>query len=822
MLATRAWLGLVVLVLAWLGPWSRALAAPGELTVALELEGRPEAPAWVCVASRAKGRAQVDVARAREHLDARGALVSAPSEPAAAEARPSPSTSLRLALEAMAPTAAEPHCGSTSDGGQACAPRVSLVPDEHRFVACAANERRAAAQPRVLWLAVSTRDAAGAPAAVERISLNGTVVTLSTNLRGKEVVAVVQAIGGHSRAEGDVRVGSAGPAVLSLAPRCRWVPVRVPPIQLPTGAQADPRPTFELEHDGHGQAVPAACVRGSLADESLEVRVPYNDPALSSGEHRGMRLRATIDQTVPRERPWRSPAAAAEDDEGGWRARREVVVIQQASAAPSDAPDPDRAPSDEDEGEGEREPAEPFAIDLSARWSGAWPIEVDADGPAQASPAALALVPEVVTFFWPRDACFYAEGCPEARLTSSARACEPHPRQDGCYYRCDVGPVEVGVVGESFRVPITFTDLEHGSPWPEWGATLEHLNQRFLRSVPPEQRRVRVDLGQWSRSFVPAQDGRRNARHPAGLTYGESLDETAPLARRWPSRHVPEIYDGPGPLVDVPGDQIRALSFRGAFGSVHRIELGRGEQREHHFTLPQARCGETVRVDVEGDRQYLPTDVQLRAGTLELPHPQRLARVLYFGTGLSLGLTRVISPRDAARAAAWAPAAAIDLSLRFRLRRLWRAWRFELPRVSYMLATQPYAPIGPTPGQPARVLRRALYSRFLVAALARTPDFPRIDLVPTSLAFGLGLDVGAPLRSSDLDAVGGARVGLVPLAELLVRPTPRVELRLLEPRLHCLEGFHRHTTDLEGQARDDVARARMCTLYVGAGVAGTW
>jgi hypothetical protein len=380
--------------------------------------------------------------------------------------------------------------------------------------------------------------------------------------------------------------------------------------------------------------------------------------------------------------------------------------------------------------------------------------------------------------------------------------------------------MEVGVVGEAFRVPITFTDLSHGSPRPEWGATLEHLNQRFLRSVPPEQRRVRVDLGAWSRSFVPAQDGWL-ARRERGPSYGEALAKHDGRRRGAP-RSVPVPYDTPGPVVDVRGDEIRALSFRGAFGSVHRIELGRGEHREYHFTLPQARCGETVHVELEGARQFHATDVPLRAGTLALEHPLGLARVLYFGTGLSLGFTRVLSPGDARTAAVWAPAAAIDLSLRFRFRRMWRAWRFELPRISYMLATQPYAPLGPAPGEPARALRRALYSRFLVAALARTPDLPGIDIVKASVAFGVGLDVGAPVRSSDIDAVGELDVGLVPLAELLLRVSPRVELRLLEPRLYCLESFHRHVTDLEGAARQDVAASRMCTMYLGAGVAGTW
>jgi hypothetical protein len=381
--------------------------------------------------------------------------------------------------------------------------------------------------------------------------------------------------------------------------------------------------------------------------------------------------------------------------------------------------------------------------------------------------------------------------------------------------------VEVGVVGEEFRVPITFIDLAHGSPRPEWGATLDHLNQRFLRSVPAEQRRVRVDLGAWSRSFVPASPGAAQ-RWERGPSYGEALRTSSPRGRRRAQRGVAEPYDDLSPVIGVRGDEIRALSFRGAFGNVHRIELGHRGHREYFFELPQARCGETVRVEIEGARDYRAVDVPLRAGTLALEHPLGLSRVLYLGTGLSLGFTRVLSPGDARRAADWTPAASIDLSLRFRLRRLWRAWRFELPRLSYMLAAQPYAPLGPAPGQPGATLRRALYSRFLVAALARTPDLAGIDVVKASVAFGLGLDVGAPVRSSDVDAVGAVHLGLVPLAELLLRVSPRVELRLLEPRLYCLESFHRHVTDLRGAARDEVARARMCTLYLGAGVAGTW
>lgn len=815
----------VLLAIVWIAPWSRAAAAPGEVTVSLELDGQPEQPAWVCVASRAKGRAQVDTAALQGRVDARGEALATAAEP---ERPRQGAAALDEALAAMLPVPAEPRCGQQADGGEACAPRVSLVPDDHRFVACTANERQAGRpsrqqdgqRSRVLWLGLSTRDSLGAPAAVERLSLNGAVLTLTTNLRGDEAVTVVQAIGGHYRVDGDVRVRGARTATLSLEPLCRWVPVRVPPIQLPSGDEADPRPSFVLEDDGHSTPVPSACVRGSLADETLEVRVPYNDDPALATEHRGMRLRATIEQTVPRELMWRRPSAATADQEGTAAPRREVVVIQQAPASAAKGLDDAPAPAPEDAAVA----PEPFAIDLSVRWSGAWPSQARVGGPASASPTVpepLTLAPEVVTFFWPRDACFYPEGCPEARLASSARTCEPYPRSDGCYYRCEVGHMEVGVVGEAFRVPITFTDLSHGSPRPEWGATLDHLNQRFLRSVPVEQRRVQVDLGAWSRSFVPAEDGLW-AQRTRGPSYGELLRDTGPRPRRRAQRSAPVLYDDPGPIVTARGDAIRALSFRGAFGNVHRIELGRGEHREYHFDLPQARCGETVHVEIEGDRQYRAVDVPLRAGKLVLEHPLGLARVLYIGTGLSLGFTRVLSPGDARRAATWTPAAAIDLSLRFRPRRGFRAWRFDLPRVSYMLATQPYAPLGPEPGRAAATHERALYSRFLVAALARTPDVRRIDIVKASVAFGLGLDMAAPVRSSDVDAVGAIQLGLVPMAELLVRISPRVELRLLEPRLYCLEAFHRHVTDLRGVAREALARGRMCTLFLGAGVAGTW
>lgn len=797
----RSLLLLVFIVLASLAPaW--AWAAPGEVTVSFELDGEPELPAWVCVVSRAKGRTQLDTAALLARVDARGEV---PASTHDAPPRPSRSSSgtLEDALAAMQPQPAEPHCGALADGGEACAPRIELEPSEHRFVACTANERHAGRRPRVLWLELAARDSQGAPAAVERLSLNGSVLTLSTNLRGSEAVTVVQTIGGHYRAEGDVRVRGARVATLSLEPICRWIPVRVPPIQLPSGDEADPRPTFVLEDDGHSAQVPSACVRGSLADGTLEVRVPYNEAATTIQERRGMNLRATIDQEVPREVLWR-PVVDDEEGEGDGLTRREVVVIQQAQAQAAPELDEQVAPE---------VPAalpEPFAITLSARWSGPWPSE------------ALSLRPEVVTFFWPRDACFYPEGCPEARLASSAKTCDRYSRTDGCYYRCDVGHMQVGVVGEDFKVPITLIDLDHGAPRPEWGATLQYLNQRFLRSVPLEQRRVRVDLGAWSRSFTPPADASAAPRGP-GPSYGEVLlAGDGSRARRRARHRGPESYASPAPVIAARGDEIEAISLRGAYGNVHRIELGAGEHREYYFNLPQARCGETVQVELRGARQYRSTDVALRRGTLALEHPLRLARVLYFGTGLSLGFTRVLSPGDVRGVAPWSPAASVDFSLRFRFRRLWRAWRFELPRVSTMVTTQPYAPLSPDPGQTARKPRRALYNRFLLAAMARTPDFPGLDLVKMSVAFGLGLDVGAPLRSSDVDAVGEVNLGLVPLAELLVRVGPRVELRLFEPRLVCLESFHRHTTDLRGVVSEDVARGQMCTLFLGAGVAGTW
>jgi len=102
--------------------------------------------------------------------------------------------------------------------------------------------------------------------------------------------------------------------------------------------------------------------------------------------------------------------------------RRNLAVIQQASSESDDS---------EHEGRAAAPTAERFDIDLSARWFSAWPSE------------PVALEARVVTFFWPRHECFYA-----------ATTCEAHTRENGCYYRCDVGQTKVASCwGPSREVP---------------------------------------------------------------------------------------------------------------------------------------------------------------------------------------------------------------------------------------------------------------------------------------------------------------------------------------------------------------------------------
>jgi len=109
----------------------------------------------------------------------------------------------------------------------------------------------------------------------------------------------------------------------------------------------------------------------------------------------------------------------------------------------------------------------------------------------------------------------------------------------------------------------------------------------------------------------------------------------------------------------------------------------------------------------------------------------------------------------------------------------------------------------------------------MLGAVARSAEWELVPGVELSGALGLMGSVGAPLLAEDLPVVGSPQLGFVPLAEARVRISRRVEVRI-SPKLICFESFYRHVTDLRGQATQDISRARMCTAFLGVGMAGTW
>ena len=138
-----------------------------------------------------------------------------------------------------------------------------------------------------------------------------------------------------------------------------------------------------------------------------------------------------------------------------------------------------------------------------------------------------------------------------------------------------------------------------------------------------------------------------------------------------------------------------------------------------------------------------------------------------------------------------------------------------------MLATQPFFPLSAEPGEPSSTDLRRAYGRFMLGFVARTPQWKPLANVQVSGSFGVLGSAGAPVLAQNIELVGDVGFGLVPMAELVVAVSRRIELRG-SPQLICLETFHRHQTDLRGAARDTGQRARMCSVFVGAGIAGTW
>ncbi|MEM7154235.1 MAG: hypothetical protein AAF799_15425 [Myxococcota bacterium] len=750
-----------------------AWASPGEVTIALETDGRPESPGWVCVVSQGQSHSQDDAVWLEDALKAapEGQLSTANAEKLAGSIRAydwSRSESVETmvdVLNAMAPSNLEPACGGAPGKPQLCAATVAPEALTKRSLICTANERQAGAPKRVLWLEVSSRDAQSAKAYVDEISLNGAVLTIGTNLRGREAVKVVTSVGGHYLAGAEVRTASADAIVLQLESRCRWVRVEVPPIDLPTGGRG--RPVFTLEHDGQTTEIADACVRGSVRAQSLALRLPHGRRASVGQATAPMRLVGTIEQKIPALPNARIVAAT----------RHEPAYPRQAKP-PAEGAEAHQVASHEVEGKR-------IDIPLSARWSSSWPTE------------PLFLEPEVVTFFWPRSACFYPEGCPSARVAGADTTCEQFVGLDGCHYRCDVTQTNVGIVGDEFVVPVEFTDDHHGVPRPRWGGTLGRLNQRFFRSVPAGERSVKVDLHAWARDYDPGY--------------------------KWLPTRRASTYDTPDRVVHAPGDEIEALTLRRSTGVERRIEFGKNTTREYFLELPDLQCGkgESFTIKVEGEREYVTTELPFAQGSIEVPHPMSMARVAYFGTGVTVGFTRVLSPSDAREAGSWGPAFGFDLSLRLRPRLFARGWRFELPRFAYLLGTQPFFPLSENPGEPSDVDGRRAYGRFMLGFVARTPQWKPLTSVRISGAFGLMASAGAPVLARHIELVGDVSPGLVPMAEVVVGVSRRIELRAT-PQLICLETFHRHQTDLRGAARDVGLPLRMCSVFMGAGVAGTW
>jgi hypothetical protein len=211
-------------------------------------------------------------------------------------------------------------------------------------------------------------------------------------------------------------------------------------------------------------------------------------------------------------------------------------------------------------------------------------------------------------------------------------------------------------------------------------------------------------------------------------------------------------------------ERIEFVELSDASGQRHSLDPSASLRLERYVPLPKATCGQSVRVEVVGTRQHEPAKATLRSGTLELDPPERNVRVSRFDLALAMG-------------AEWSPAdpeaERVDTTLEGMIL---PALVFNTPAswlgvdagLGVWVGTHPYFPASLAElGETASEARRVPYARI-------GPQLQsRFVIRNFSVAPGILLGIGVPLRRGDIDTLGVGFFG-GGLLELAYRVGPRV------------------------------------------------
>lgn len=725
----------------------------------------------------------------------------------------------------------EPTCTDKDDPGvgenDLCVAKIELserLVGQH--VACTSNASRGS-NSKVLWLKLTSHDGKGATPVVRELLLNGNVLSIRTNFGGREPL-VIEVIGGHYAPTGDALVHQ-DPVTLELAPRCRWRRLTMPPVSLvgmqfstressnetsgfSKKPQAEPgddegwglQPSFQLRQgpvssqgrrQGGAQAIASECIRGPLADGSVEVLLPRAKVG------HGSTLTAELKQWLPDTYAWNGKLG------------------------------------------GEESRANPLKFESS--WNTVEP------------PANIAMRAKVLTFFWQRESCFYPVKCPKASIhgmsgscrsayrpepsaagepSTPAKASSPDSAIDGCYYRCELEDSAAGSTpGGRLEVPVTFTGDVSVDPEPEWSTSLTKLNDYIDERLEPTDLYIRINFEHWT--FLDFEEAEWKEQQERAQSEGKGKAPKMP----WAIRHrIRRAKRKPGlerptrvPLSQVirpwgDSDDISAVILRDDQGKAHRLEFdlqpGIERNNDYYGHIPDVRCGEGLSLEIEGQRFYRTTPVVVDKGEIKPRHPMSVARTWYLGLGADLVATRAIRPDP--ENTGWKIGGLGSIALRWKPRRVLReasrvrSWRFDLLRFEGIVSQSPYRSLTSESGRTSERFSYRGYLRLMWGSVVRTPELVHWGRTRFSAGFGMMLSGGHPLLRSNRRYLGRWDFGLTPVIDLQARLTKRLELRALA-RFVCLEDLHEFDTDLRGRADDAVRERARCTFIGGGGLSLT-
>lgn len=214
-------------------------------------------------------------------------------------------------------------------------------------------------------------------------------------------------------------------------------------------------------------------------------------------------------------------------------------------------------------------------------------------------------------------------------------------------------------------------------------------------------------------------------------------------------------------------ERIDAVILTDAQGARHSIDPSSAADAETLVAVPNASCGQRVRVEVVGTREYEPSSAEIRHGRVEIDPPERSVRTSRIDLALAVG--SAFSPRspDDNRVEP-SVEGIVEPGLSFSTPVSWLGIDVGL---AFIAGSYPYFPA--TVGASGLgTSERVPHGRVGMTLL------PRILLNRASIAAGGFFGLGVPLRPRDLDKIG-VQPAIGMLAELTYRVGPRLSFVIM-------------------------------------------